>query len=848
MCESLAESDDLAARRTLIDTLDAAGVPELRRGIVVEACVAVAWPDPSSAAVHPQEEREALFGAWLEGIDALAAGRTQVWLVEDVHWAGGDVLAFLDRAVARGAAGPPGGRLIVATTRPSLLEANPDWSAELAENGRQLLQLSTLAPTDARSLVAALVGDALPDPLVERIAERSDGNPLFIEELLRTWVSVGTLVREDERWRLTVGADDIPLPTSVQSIYAAQLDDLPLDARNLARRASVAGRRFPVGALQPLGAAAEGGLGPLQRRQLVVGPVDEPVVGTAFSYRHALLRDAGYASLARAERARLHIRLARWLEGAAGERATELAEQMAGHYAAALESAPALTREVEGLEREALRRLAADWYERAGQGTLALSAHDAARQLFKRSIELTPDGDDLARARRWEKLGDATAFAADMDEGAAAYEKAIDLYRAAAGAAARATEAAARLAEARSGLARSTAALSDVRYQQLRFNDARDIANEALAEVGDEDRAAIARLLTARALGSLGASGPSPDIERDLERATELARGSAEPRVELKARSGLAMLRSESGRGTMADWQELSEMAQATGDWREAVGASTSAIMYLLDDRAVESFAPIERTRETAASHGLTEETGWLDYLAAEAAFVSGDWARAREVGGRAIEVGQANAYLRMTVRTWHVLIPIAGATGDRATLDEAARWYRSLEGKFEFPDSPYSRVIRVAQDLEMAAAGLWPELVPEVEPRIASYNDDPSGPSWSAALDRVFRAWLEAGDLDGAARAFAALDEAVARMGSVTNLGHGAHRLMAGRLALARGDRDAAASAGRAALEHFRASNAPWWMAKAMRLVERSGAADDEMLGQVREIEHKLGSAGPTA
>jgi D-alanyl-D-alanine dipeptidase len=105
--------------------------------------------------VHPQEEREALFGAWLEGIDALAAGRTQVWLVEDVHWAGGDVLAFLDRAVARGAAGPPGGRLIVATTRPSLLEANPDWSAELAENGRQLLQLSTLAPTDARSLVWA---------------------------------------------------------------------------------------------------------------------------------------------------------------------------------------------------------------------------------------------------------------------------------------------------------------------------------------------------------------------------------------------------------------------------------------------------------------------------------------------------------------------------------------------------------------------------------------------------------------------------------------------------------------------------------------------------------------------
>ena len=65
----------------------------------------------------------------------------------------------------------------------------------------------------------------------------------------------------------------------------------------------------------------------------VTGPLAEPVVGDAFAYRHALLRDAGYASLARAERARLHARLARWLEGAAGDRSDEVAEAIAGHYA-----------------------------------------------------------------------------------------------------------------------------------------------------------------------------------------------------------------------------------------------------------------------------------------------------------------------------------------------------------------------------------------------------------------------------------------------------------------------------------------------------------------------------------
>ena len=115
-----------------------------------------------------------------------------------------------------------------------------------------------------------------------------------------------------------------------------------------------------------------------------------------------------------------------------------------------------------------------------------------------------------------------------------------------------------------------------------------------------------------------------------------------------------------------------------------------------------------------------------------------------------------------MTVRTWHVLIPIAGARADREVLEHAAGWYRSLEGKFDFPDSPYSRVIRAAQDLEMAAAGVWEPFVPEPEPRIASFDDDPSGPSWNAALDRVMQAWVEAGELDGAEQALARMSGAL--------------------------------------------------------------------------------------
>ena len=101
---------------------------------------------------------------------------------------------------------------------------------------------------------------------------------------------------------------------TVQAIYAAQLDDLPPPARAAARRAAVAGRRFPRAALAVLDVEEpEAALETLVRRALVSDADEDVLLGPSHSYRHALLRDAGYASLARAERARLHVQLADWL-------------------------------------------------------------------------------------------------------------------------------------------------------------------------------------------------------------------------------------------------------------------------------------------------------------------------------------------------------------------------------------------------------------------------------------------------------------------------------------------------------------------------------------------------------
>jgi hypothetical protein len=886
-----------SAGKVLSDALRTAGVADIRAQVVAEACLSVVWPPASSPddAGKPADERESLFSSWLQGLDALGAGATQVWVVEDVHWAGGDVLAFLDFATSHGSR-----RLIVATARPSLLETSAEWAVAEEAAGKHTMQLAVLEPTDAAALVTALVGDALPPALVERIAERSDGNCLFIEELLRTWVSVGTLAPgERGGWRLTVPMDEIPLPQSVQSIYAAQLDDLPPHARQLARRASVAGRRFPVGALEPLGADAPHGLEPLQRRELVVGPVTEPLWGEAFAYRHALLRDAGYASLARAERARLHVRLARWLEEAAGERSAEIAEQIAGHYSSALESAPSLAREVDdGLDRDAVSQLSADWYERAGQGTLSMSAHDAARQLFRRSIELTTEDKPLEKARRWERLGDATAFAADMDEGAAAYQKAIELYRTAmdigskgfdtgSSAMSRASdmmagrvewlarispEGAKGLAEGaaelrrsaeemqegkrsfqeglmagQAGLARATASLADVWYQQLRFAEARDLAASTMSELGPIDPASEARLLLARAHGTMGAQGLTPQVDSDIQRAIDLAHQTRDERIELMALEALASAQGEKGANDAAAWREVEDAAIRAGEWATAVEAAMNVAIMSIDTDAHGALATVRRARETALAHGMTEEVGWADYVETEIRFLAGEWDAAAEIAGRAMALAEQNAYRRLHVRTIHVAVPIAAARGDRAVLQHAQRFYDSLGDKFEFPDSPYSRVIRVAQDIELAAHGLRPPVEVDVDSRIASFEDDPSGPSWSAAIDRVVRFWIEEGRVADAKIAVEAMTAALPRFPFVTPLGFGMVELTNGRVALATGDAASAAARALAAVDRFRMCPAPWWIAKALRLLERAGAADREQIAQVERIERSLGAIAPT-
>jgi class 3 adenylate cyclase len=787
----------------LMERLRAGGASRARTAAVAEEVGAVLRPPNHAAAVADRESR---FAAWVDALDALAGERTGLWIVEDIHWAGGDLLAFLSFAVQTA-----GRRLVLTTSRPSLLETAADWCSSAPT-----FDLPSLPRAAASDLVRALIGDALPKVLVARIANASDGNALFIEELLRSWISVGTLVEHDGAWTLARPAEDVTLPATVQAIYAAQLDDLPQKARDVARRASVAGRRFPFAALDPLEVVDPGdGVEILVRRALISGPSTDRLFGPSYAYRHALLRDAGYASLARADRARLHVRLARWLERAANANSAQVAEPIGRHYAQALDSMPALAREVAPqLERDDCRRLAAAWLERAAEAALNLAAHESARDLLGSALELTAEAETDERARRLAALGEVTVATADMDEGARVLEQAL---------------AVARAGGIRSGIARAAAALSWVLDQQVQFMPAARMADGALREIGESDDLETGLLLVRRATAISNGSDAVASPRVDAQRALAIARRAGNRRLELEALDLLAALEG----GSENDWRQLERLASESGAWDKAAAAIHGQALRLIPDHAADARPLVARAIELCEARGLRESLAWGHYAAVELGLVSGEWDDAIAAARRALDIGATSGYDRAVVRTWSAVLPLAAARDDHALLHEAHTW---LVERFREPESPspYALIMLAARQLELADRGLRDPFVPAVEERLPSFELRGSGPSWLAGLETVFDSWLRAGELDGAGRALERMARAATDVGAAT-LGRATYRLFSGRLIAARGD-DPSADAARA-LVGFRKSKAPWWIAKTLRLL-----ATPEALAEAAEIEQALG------
>jgi hypothetical protein len=787
----------------------AVGATEARAAVVAELLVAVG----AAAEAHPAAEREQLFSAWLEGLDAIAGERAAVWLVEDVHWASPDLLAFLELA---GSSPRNAGRLVVASARPVLLDERPEW----VESGERL-DLPLLPPRETEELVRELVGDALPAELVARVAERSAGNPLFVEELLRTWAGVGILAADAAGWRLAAPAEEVELPLTVQAIYAAQLDDLPPPARSAARRAAVAGRRFPREALAVFEVEeAEAGLDTLVRRSLVSVATDDVLLGPSHSYRHALLRDAGYASLARAERARLHVRFADWLAERPEQSRPALAEVIGRHYAAALEGAPSLARDVGGLERDDVRARAGEWFETAARVALGFAAWASARDLAERALELSAEV-GLERARRLHLLGEATASAVGVDEALPLLEESLETYREA------------EADSAREGLVDAACALGRLLRSQTKFAAVEQLADGLLLELGERNDAATARLLALRGSAVVAAWDDFDRGRVDGERALDLARRAGDPDAELEALQLVTNCTGDDQR-EHERWVEIESLARAQGRWDLVISSARIQAAFLVTDEPERALVEVARAGELAEARGLADELAWVDYERAEAHLVAGSWDDSIAIGLRAIEAAEARALFRIAVRTWFALRPIAQARGRTDLIERAFPVFDGIRGASE---SPYARVIVGAMELAFAEAGLQPAFVPELEPRLASFDLGYGDPSWLAALEAMVESWLGAGAVADARTALERLRASVEGK-YLSKLGLSSHALMWSRLLLAEGDATASAAEARRALD----TAAPWWRSRALRALAKAGAASPEELAEADALERSLG------
>jgi tetratricopeptide (TPR) repeat protein len=263
-------------------------------------------------------------------------------------------------------------------------------------------------------------------------------------------------------------------------------------------------------------------------------------------------------------------------------------------------------------------------------------------------------------------------------------------------------------------------------------------------------------------------------------------------------------------------------------------GAIRARALTPVDDEPERTLAGLDAAAELAEARGLVEGAAWVDYGRAEAHLSAGSWDDALAVGLRAIDVAEERNMLRVAVRTWFTLRPIAQARGRDDLIERAFPVFERLRGS---TDSPYARVIAAAMDLAFAEAGLLPPFVPELEPRLVSFDLGYGEPSWMAAVETVVGSWLDAGAL---ADARTALDRVRGSTEGrvVSRLALASLALLGSRLLLAEGDSAAAAAEAERALE----TRSPWWRARALRALAAAGPVPDAVLAEAAELERALG------
>jgi predicted ATPase len=427
--------------------------------------------------VHAEQDRAhvALLRAWRVLLEALAQEQPLIIVIDDLQWADEALLEFLEYLTERITNVPI---LFLCPSRPDFFERRRDWGG--GKRNFTTLQLDALDREESSNLVNALLNnDDLPEVLRTTILTRSEGNPFFVEEIVRMFIDQGILVNEEDqehhemRWKIgphhetlseLTAVGDLPedsllnahyllplprVPDTIQGVLAARVDLLSATEKFVLQNAAIIGRIFWLSSLRELTSnfpddLVQAALEALAKRDFIVemekqarSPVAEDRV---FSFQHMLIRDVVYNNIPRTRRAQVHARLALWLEAVTESRRDTFVELLAYHYQQALANwSPGLV--PNSLEmsdiyeadkpvhvtKQTLQQKAIQYLTLAGDQAMHSYYTVRAIQAYEDALDLLAETDEpaLATCRMYVKLGDAYAQRSSVDEAWQEYRRAL---------------------------------------------------------------------------------------------------------------------------------------------------------------------------------------------------------------------------------------------------------------------------------------------------------------------------------------------------------------------------------------------------------------------------------------
>ena len=285
-----------------------------------------AVPDDSSfLQLDPPQRRQRTLDALKRLLLRESQGQPLLLVFEDLHWIDSETQALLDSLVE---SLPTARLLLLVNYRP---EYQHSWGSKTSYTQ---LRLDPLPPTSADELLQALLGDDPSlDPLKQLLIARTEGNPFFLEESVRTLVETGVLERQPGAYRLIQPLQHIQMPATVQAMLAARIDRLPPEAKRLLQTAAVIGTEVPLPLLQAIAELPEDalhrGLAHLQAAEFLYETRLFPEL--EYTFKHALTHEVAYGSLLQERRRALHGGIVEAIERRYPDRLVEQVERLAHH-------------------------------------------------------------------------------------------------------------------------------------------------------------------------------------------------------------------------------------------------------------------------------------------------------------------------------------------------------------------------------------------------------------------------------------------------------------------------------------------------------------------------------------